>query len=125
MDLIQSTFRDYRGLAKFKEVASWTELILKQFIMFILLSEMAGDYFKKMMTIEQVHELHKTDKSCIVKLFIVLYNTHLFMDELLFFLSSIFIVVSSSYFDAINNALALLIIQYLHSMGSKLFLTEL
>lgn len=93
--------------------------------MFILLSEMATDYFKKLFLIKQAHALYIKNKCCVVKLMIILFNIHLFLDALMFLLSSIFIVVSDSFYDAINNALALLIINYLHSMGSKFFMMEL
>ena len=125
MDQIESTFNNYRGLSKFKELSSWTDLILKHFLMFILLSEMAAEYFKKLILINQAHALHRLQKCNVSKLLLILFYTHLFLDALMFILSSIFIVVSDSFYDAISNALALLIILYLHSMGSKFFLMEL
>ena len=62
--------------------------------MFILLSEMVQDYFKKLFLIRQAHALLKTDKSCLLKLIILLYNLQIFLEEIIFFLSSIFIVLS-------------------------------
>ena len=54
-----------------------------------------------------------------------LYSLHIVFDVLIFLLSCVYIMVSSSHFDAINNSLSMLILNYLHSMGSKYYLMDM
>ena len=54
-----------------------------------------------------------------------MYTFHMIFDFLIFFLANLFILVSTSMFDAINNSLGILILNNLFNMGSKYFLLEL
>ena len=57
-----------------------------------------------------------------LKVFALMFTLHLIMDFLIFLLANIYILISPTIFDAVNNSLSILITSLVHTMGSKFFL---
>ena len=57
-----------------------------------------------------------------LSVFKFIFSLHLIFDLLIFLLANIYILVSPTLFDAVNNSLGMLILNMVHFMGSKYFL---
>ena len=115
----------YFATRDFTSGNTWSFYIFKYIIMFVLISEMVPDSLKKAISINDSIERHRTDRRAMYWAFTCMYTMHIVFDFLIFLLANFFILLSPSLFDAINNSIGVLILNYLYTMGSKYFLLDL
>ena len=100
-------------------------MLFKQFIVFVLVGEMIGDFIKKILCLKYLFLRENDASSWMNKTFIVLYTLHILFEYIIFLLSCIYILISATHFDAVNNSMSMLMLNFLHSMGSKYFLMDM
>lgn len=122
IDQVSDFYQQFYQEKDLAKVHTWMYPIFKYFIMFVLMSEMVIDTFKKALQLAEITEQNRKQSRTMYKIFYALFSLHMAFDFLIFLLSNIYIILSSSLFDAVNNSLSILILNMMHTMGSKYFL---